>query len=61
MANTLQVYLDSGAKKVLLPIVLAVDSSKVSPPSVVVFNLIFFNNIGDAVFKVLGVEQEIIC
>lgn len=38
LANTLQVCLDSGAKKVLLPIVLAVDSSKVSPPpSVVVF------------------------
>lgn len=56
LANTLQVCLDSGAKKVLLPITLAVDLGSVPPELVGCFNLIFFNNAEDAVFKALGVE-----
>ena len=56
LANTLQVCLDSGAKKVLLPITSAVDSGSVPPELVGCFNLIFSNNAEDAVFKSLGVE-----
>lgn len=56
LANTLQVCLDSGAKKVLLPITSAVDLGTVPPELVGCFNLIFFNNAEDAVFKALGVE-----
>lgn len=54
LANTLQVCLDSGAKKVLLPITSAVDLGSVPPELVGCFNLIFFNNAEDAVFKALG-------
>ena len=54
LANTLQVCLDSGAKKVLLPITSAVDLGSVPPELVCCFNLIFFNNAEDAVFKALG-------
>lgn len=56
LANTLQVCLDSGAKKVLLPITSAVDLGSVPPKLVGCFNLIFSNNAEDAVFKSLGVE-----
>ena len=56
LANTLQVCLDSGAKKVLLPITSAVDLGSVPPELVGCFNLIFFNNAEDAVFKAFGVE-----
>lgn len=56
LANTLQVWLDSGAKKVLLPITSAVDLGSVPPELVGCFNLIFSNNAEDAVFKSLGVE-----
>lgn len=56
LANTLQVCLDSGTKKVLLPITSAVDLGSVPPELVGCFNLIFFNNAEDAVFKALGVE-----
>lgn len=56
LANTLQVCLDSGAKKVLLPITSAVDLGSVPPELVSCFNLIFSNNAEDAVFKSLGVE-----
>lgn len=56
LANTLQVCLGSGAKKVLLPITSAVDLGSVPPELVGCFNLIFSNNAEDAVFKSLGVE-----
>ena len=56
LANTLQVCLDSGAKKVLLPITSAVDLGSVPPELVGCFNLIFSNNAEDAVLKSLGVE-----
>ena len=56
LANTLQVCLDSGAKKVLLPITSAVDLGTVPAELVGCFNLIFFNSAEDAVFKALGVD-----
>lgn len=56
LANTLQVCLDSGAKKVLLPITSAVDLGTVPAELVGCFNLIFYNSAVDAVFKALGVE-----
>lgn len=56
LANTLQVCLDSGAKKVLLPITSAADLSTVPADLIGSFNLIFYNSAEDAVFKALGVE-----
>lgn len=56
LANALQVCLDSGAKKVLLPITSAVDLGTVPPELVGNFNLIFYQGAEDAVFKALGVE-----
>ena len=56
LANSLQVCLDSGAKKVLLPITSAVDLGTVPPELVGNFNLIFYQSAEDAVFKALGVE-----
>ena len=56
LANALQVCLDSGAMKVLLPITSAVDLGTVPPELVGNFNLIFYQSAEDAVFKALGVE-----
>ena len=56
LANSLQVCLDSGAKKVLLPITSAADFGTVPPELVGSFNLIFYSSAEDAVFKALGVE-----
>ncbi|WP_102342729.1 protease Lon-related BREX system protein BrxL [Galactobacillus timonensis] len=56
LADTLQVCLDSGAKKVLLPITSATDLGAVPAELVGKFNLIFYQNAEDAVFKALGVE-----
>ena len=56
LANTLQVCLDSGAKKILLPIISAGDLSTVPPELIGHFNLIFYQSAEDAVFKALGVE-----
>lgn len=56
LANTLQVCLDSGAKKVLLPIASAVDLGTVPAELIGCFSLIFYNSVEDAVFKALGVE-----
>lgn len=56
LANTLQVCLDSGVKKVLLPIASAVDLGSVPAELIGCFNLIFYNSVEDAVFKALGVE-----
>lgn len=56
LANTLQVCLDSGAKKVLLPLTSAVDLGTVPPELVGSFNIIFYQSAEDAVFKALGVE-----
>ena len=56
LANALQVCLDSGAKKVLLPITSAADLSSVPAELIGCFNIIFYQNAEDAVFKALGVE-----
>ena len=56
LANALQVCLDSGAKKVLLPITSAGDLATVPADLVGSFNLIFYQSPEDAVFKALGVE-----
>lgn len=56
LANSLQVCLDSGAKKVLLPITSAADLAAVPPELVGCFNLLFYQSAEDAVFKALGVE-----
>lgn len=56
LADTLQVCLDSGAKKVLLPIVSATDLGLVPADLIGRFNLIFYSSAEDAVFKALGVE-----
>lgn len=56
LANSLQVCLDSGAKKVLLPITSAVDLGTVPPELIGCFNLIFYSSAEDAVYKSLGVE-----
>ena len=56
LANSLQVCLDSGAKKVLLPITSAGDLGTVSAELIGCFNLIFYSSTEDAVYKALGVE-----
>lgn len=56
LANSLQVCLDSGAKKVLLPITSAADLATVPSELIGCFNLIFYQSAEDAVFKALGVE-----
>lgn len=56
LANTLQVCLDSGAKRILLPTVSAVDIGTVPSELIGTFNLVFYQDVSDAVFKALGVE-----
>ena len=56
LANSLQVCLDSGAKRVLLPITSATELGTVPVDLIGSFNLIFYNSAEDAVFKALGVE-----
>lgn len=56
LANTLQVCLDSGAKKVLIPISSAQDMGSVPAELMGKFNLIFYQSPEDAVFKALGVD-----
>lgn len=55
-ANVLQVCVDSGAKKVLLPMTSAVALATVPADIIGSFNLIFYNSAEDAVFKALGLE-----
>lgn len=56
LANSLQVCLDSGAKKVLLPITSAQDIGTVPSELMSSFSLFFYSNAEEAVFKALGVE-----
>ena len=56
LANVLQVCLDAGAKKILLPMPSAVDLGTVPAELVGRFNLIFYQTPEDAVFKALGVD-----
>ena len=56
LANVLQVCLDSGAKKVLLPSTSFVDFSTVPADLMSAFQLIPYTSAEDAVYKALGVE-----
>ena len=56
LADTLQVCLDSGAKKVLLPQTSFTDFATVPPELMSAFQLIPYQSAEDAVFKALGVE-----
>lgn len=56
LANSLQVCLDSGAKKILLPMTSAPDLAIVPADLIGSFNIIFYSSVEDAVFKALGVE-----
>ena len=56
LASTLQVCLESGAKKILLPMTNAPDLATVPSDLIGSFNLIFYNTAEDAVYKALGVE-----
>lgn len=56
LASTLQVCLDSGAKKILLPLPSAMDLGTVPADLVGAFSLIFYSSPEEAVFKALGVE-----
>ena len=56
LASTLQVCLDSGAKRVLIPSTSFVDFATVPPDLLSPFQLIPYQTAEDAVFKALGVE-----
>lgn len=56
LANVLQVCLDSGAKKVLLPSTSFVDFATVPADLMSAFQLIPYTSAEDAVYKALGVE-----
>lgn len=56
LASTLQVCLDSGAKRVLIPSTSFVDFATVLPDLMSAFQLIPYQSAEDAVFKALGVE-----
>jgi ATP-dependent Lon protease len=55
-ANALQVCLDSGAKKILLPITSAADKGTAPPELMGSFQIIYYQSAEDAVFKALRVE-----
>lgn len=56
LASTLQVCLDSGAKKVLLPAATMMELVTVPPDLMSAFQLVPYSDPADAVFKALGVE-----
>ena len=56
LANTLQVCFDSGAKKILLPMSSAGDISTVPSDLFSKFNISFYNDPEEAVYKALGIE-----
>ena len=56
LASVFQVCLESGAKKLLLPITAAADLGTVPSELVGAFSLIFYSTAQEAVFKGLGVE-----
>lgn len=56
LASTLQVCLDSGAKKVLIPSSSFVDIATVPPELMSAFQLIPYQSAEDAVYKALGVD-----
>ena len=62
LANALQVCLDSGAKKVLLPITSAADLGTAPADLIGCFNLIFYQSAEDAVYKaLLKVSSSSLC
>ncbi|MCD7763963.1 MAG: protease Lon-related BREX system protein BrxL [Lachnospiraceae bacterium] len=56
LANALQVCVDSGAKKVLVPAISMVDYVTVPPDLISAFQIIPYQSAEDAVFKALGVD-----
>ena len=56
LADNLQVCLDSGAKKIILPMASAGDISSVPSELFSKFNITFYNDPIDSVYKALGVE-----
>jgi len=56
LASVLQVCLDAGAKKVLVPITSAADIGAVPSDLIGAFSLIFYGTPQEAVYKALGVE-----
>ncbi len=56
LANSLQVCLDSGEKKVLLTITSVAALGTIPAELIGCFNLIFYQNAEDTVYKALGVE-----
>ena len=56
LASILQVALDSGAKKVLMPITSAADFPSVPSELMGSFDIVFYQTAENAVFKALGVE-----
>lgn len=56
LASVLQVCLDAGAKKILVPITSAGDLGTVPSDLIGAFSLIFYSTPQEAVFKALGVE-----
>ena len=56
LSNTLQVCFDSGAKKILLPMSSASDIPSVPTDLFSKFNISFYNDPEDAVYKALGLE-----
>ena len=56
LANVMQVCLDSGAKKMLIPSTSFADLATVPPELMSAFQLIPYQSAEDAVFKALGVE-----
>ena len=56
LANSLQVCLDSGAKKVLIPATSMIDFATVPADLMAAFQIIPYQSAEDAVFKALGVE-----
>ncbi len=56
LAKTLQVCLDSGAKKILIPMSASADFASVPPELISKFTIFFYNSPEEAVFKALGVN-----
>lgn len=55
-ATTLQVAFDAGAKRILIPISSAVDIATVPPELFAKFQVSFYSDPVNAVFKALGVQ-----
>lgn len=56
LASVLQVCFDTGARKVLIPMSSAIDIATVPPELFAKFQISFYQNAEDAVFKALGVD-----